>query len=87
MLHKKLTTITHGFKTQNKARRTTSFLKIGENVDLYKSVLNKIMTTDKECIKFNFVVPLGSVLTWIYGEIRRDKNENYAQNNEALSKR
>ena len=29
-----------------------------ENTDLYKLVLNEIMTTDEECIKLNFEAPL-----------------------------
>ena len=35
-----------------------------ENTDLTKSVLNKIMTTTKLCVKYNFVVPLGFCTFW-----------------------
>ena len=39
-------------KTQSRERRKTSFLKEQvENPDLYKSVLNKIVTMHKYCIK------------------------------------
>ena len=49
------------FKKQqkrNKEHRKTKnqfFRTIAENADLYKSVVNKIMTTDEECLKYNFV--------------------------------
>ena len=33
------------------------------------------------------IFSLRSLLTWRQGEIRRDKNETYAQNNEPLSER
>ena len=36
-------------------RKETKNTTIAENADLYKSVVNKIMTTDEECIKYNFV--------------------------------
>ena len=29
-----------------------------ENKDLHKPVLNKIMTTQKQCVNYNFVAPL-----------------------------
>ena len=29
-----------------------------ENADLYKPVLNKIMTIQEQCVKYNFVAPL-----------------------------
>ena len=39
-------------------KRKTSFLKEQvENTDLYKSLLNKIMTTHEECIRYNFLAP------------------------------
>ena len=49
-------------KTQNKQRdKKTSFPKEQvENTDLYKPVLNKIMTTQESCVKQNFVAPLRS---------------------------
>ena len=34
------------------------FLKKIENADFNKSVLNKMMTTEEECIKWNLVVSL-----------------------------
>ena len=33
-----------------------------ENIDLYKPVLNKIMTTQAQCLKYNFVAPLRFVV-------------------------
>ena len=46
-------------KIQNTKRRETSLLKEQvRNADLYKSVLNKIMTTHAECTKYNSVTPL-----------------------------
>ena len=44
-----------------KSRKTkkTSFPKEQiENTDFYRPVLNKIMTTQKQCVKYNFVAPL-----------------------------
>ena len=29
-----------------------------KNTDLYKPVFNKLMTTQKQCVKYNFVAPL-----------------------------
>ena len=40
-------------------RRKTSFLKESvENADLHKTVLKKKMTTQEECVKYDFVAPL-----------------------------
>ena len=40
-------------------RPKTSFLKETlENADLHKAVLNKIMTAQGQCVKYNFVAPL-----------------------------
>ena len=40
-------------------QRKTSFLKEQvENTDLYKPVLNKVMTSQEQCVKYNFMVPL-----------------------------
>ena len=40
-------------------RPKTSFLKeTSENADLHKAVLNKIMTTQGQCVKYDFVAPL-----------------------------
>ena len=40
-------------------QKKTSFPKEQiENTDFYKPVLNKIMTTQKQCVKYNFVAPL-----------------------------
>ena len=47
--------------TQCKKRRITknSFPKKSvENANLHKPVLNKIMSTQKYCVKYNFVAPL-----------------------------
>ena len=32
--------------------------EIAENADLHKPVLKKIMTTQEQCVKYNFVAPL-----------------------------
>ena len=64
MLHQQSTKMTSNLKqnkkvSQNTERRKTSFLKEQvENVNLHKSILNKIMTTQEQCIKYNFVAPL-----------------------------
>ena len=46
-------------KARNTEKQKTSFLKdkVG-NTDLYKFVLEKIMTIYKYCRKYNFVAPL-----------------------------
>ena len=44
--------------TKNAKHKKTSFPKEQvENTDLYKPVLNKIMTTQEQCVKYNFVAP------------------------------
>ena len=35
--------------------------RVVENTDLYKPVLNKIIITCKQCIKYNSVVPLNVI--------------------------
>ena len=45
--------------TKSAERQKTSFPKEWvENTDLYKPVLNKIMTTQDQCVRYNFVAPL-----------------------------
>ena len=47
------------FKTKNTETQKTSFPKeILENADLNNSVFNKIMTTQKQCVKYDFVAQL-----------------------------
>ena len=42
----------------------TSFSKESvEYADLYKPVLNKIMTIHEQCVKYDFVAPLTNILT------------------------
>ena len=44
-------------------RRKTSFLKqTVENADLHKAVLSKTMTTQEQCVKYDFIAPL-TILT------------------------
>ena len=44
-------------------RRKTRFVKeTVENADLHKAVLNKTMTTQELCVKYDFVAPLKSVM-------------------------
>ena len=38
-----------------------------ENTDLHKPVLNKIMTTQEQCVKYNFVAPLMSKTVKLLG--------------------
>ena len=52
--------------TKSQERQKTSLPKEWvENVDLYKPMLNKIMTT-YECVKCNFVAPLVKVEQGVY---------------------
>ena len=45
--------------SKSAARQKISFPKEQiENTDLYKPVLNKIMTAQEQCVKYNFVAPL-----------------------------
>ena len=68
-------------KYQNSEKRKTSFRqkirtqkdeklvflkKQVDNGDLCKSVLNKIMTKQEECIKFNIVAPLKTALLNVF---------------------
>ena len=41
-----------------KDKKTSFPIEQVVNTDLYKPVLNKIMTTQDQCIKYNFVAPL-----------------------------
>ena len=53
---------------KNAERQKNLFSKrIGKYTDLHKPVLNKIMTTQELCVKYNFVVPLSSEWTFLYG--------------------
>ena len=46
-------------KTESTGRWKIIFLKqIVENADLDKPISNKIMTTQEQCIKYDFVAPL-----------------------------
>ena len=42
-------------KKHRKTKRTSFPKEQTENTDLYKPVLNKIMTTQEQCIKYNFL--------------------------------
>ena len=45
--------------TKAQKDKKTSFQKEWvENTDLYKVVLNKIITTQEQCVKYEFVAPL-----------------------------
>ena len=55
--------------------KKTSFPKEQiENIDFYKPVLNKIMTTQEQCKKYNFVAPLTNTLKT--PKIRKSQNIN-----------
>ena len=55
--------------------KKTSFPKEQiENTDFYKPVLNKIMTTQEQCKKCNFVAPLTNTLKTT--KIRKSQNIN-----------
>ena len=58
----KITSIQNRQKTQKAQKdKKTSFPKEKvENTDLYKPVLNKVMTTQEQCLKQNFVAPLNN---------------------------
>ena len=43
------------FKESTKKRKTSFLKEIVENADLYKAVLNKTMTTQEQCVKYDFV--------------------------------
>ena len=45
-------------KAKNTERQKNSFFKIISRKCRLESVLYKIMTTQEECIKYNFVAPL-----------------------------
>ena len=65
-------------KTQKaqKDKKKTSFPKEKvENRDWYKPVLNKVMTTQEQCIKQNFVAPLNwnkifKKIKWLLAKLR-----------------
>ena len=46
------------FNTMQKAQKTSFPKESVENTGLYKPVLNKLMTTHEQCVKYNFVAPL-----------------------------
>ena len=49
-------------KTENAERQKTGLPKEqAENTDFSKPVLNKIMTTDQSCLRYNFVAPLKTI--------------------------
>ena len=55
---------THNRQKRQKAQndKQNSFLKeLVENADLHKPELNKAKTTNKSCVKYDFVAPLN---TW-----------------------
>ena len=48
--------------TKSAERQKTSLPKEQvENTDLHKPVLNKIMTTQDQCVKYNFVAPVKAI--------------------------
>ena len=71
----KFTKIRHITGRKQKRRKTkNSFPKKSvANPDLYKPVLNKIMTSYEQCMKYNFVAPLNSLNIRI--EWRRSPNQ------------
>ena len=47
---------------ENTERQKTNFLKeTVENADLHKAVLKKTMTTQEQCVKYDFVAPLSQI--------------------------
>ena len=51
--------ITSNSTHKRQKRQKTSFLnELVENADLHKPVLNKIKTTNEQCVKCDFVAPL-----------------------------
>ena len=51
--------------TKGAERQNPSFPKeLIENADFYKPVLNKIMTTHEQCVKYNFVAPFTELITY-----------------------
>ena len=46
------------FKKSTELRKTGFLKETVENADLHKAVLNKIMTTQEYCVKYDFVAPL-----------------------------
>ena len=47
------------FKESTERRKTRIVKETEENEDLHKVVLNKTMTTQGYCVKYDFVAPLG----------------------------
>ena len=46
------------FKVRTERRKTRIVKETEENADLHKVVLNKTMTTQEYCVKYDFVTPL-----------------------------
>ena len=57
LLHRMMTHISW-FKESTERRKTRIVKEIEENADLHKFVLNKSMTTQEYCVKYDFVAPL-----------------------------
>ena len=53
------------FKESTERRKTRFVKETVKNVDLQKAVLNKTMTTQEYCVKYDFVAPLRCCLSWI----------------------
>ena len=47
-------------KKRRKTKKTSFPKEKVENTDLYKPVLDKVMTTQEQCVKQNFIAPLTS---------------------------
>ena len=64
------------FKESTERRKTRFVKETLENVDLHKAVLNKTMTTQEYCVKYDFVAPLMLVagLIWHQIEVKNDQN-------------
>ena len=41
-----------------------------ENANLYKPALNKIITTQEQCVKYNFVAPLSMYVLFLPPELK-----------------
>ena len=46
------------FKESTERRKTRFVKETVENADLHKAVLNKTMTTQEYCVKYDFAAPL-----------------------------
>ena len=63
-VHKITSNSTHNRQKHKKRRmvKKTSFPKeLVENADLHNPVLNKMRTTNEECVKYDFVAPLKNI--------------------------